>query len=709
MIENLGIALRKQKKLVVIFFLTIFLPAVALSVFGIRAIRNERFRLAKQEETESRKAALSIKTASESLFAEMGIRLKALARNPFLIESRIAVIPGILEKTYAEDKLVGEVVLLYKDKEALFPLLQAPRDAGREQAPRAEDLALAEMIKKAEAAEFVDKNLGVAATLFHNLHNAALGHDLKAEMLAGQARCLEKAGRYREAIFAYARIERDYPTAFSASGVPLGLLAGLQTIGCCLRMGEFPSAGENAVRFYRDLLRKPSALDNDQFETYASIATESIDGILAEHGGPVFDDYRKEYKKLKNIQSVRIKERQTAELLKRDVVPDLVKKFAQPETSGPEPFRFSKSVDGRDILLLASWIPGRDGNGHAGMLGVLINNDQFLQGLLSEAVANARTNVNADIVLSDLSGRTLLGTKSSPGAIPIVTDFFDENFPPWKIDVVPSPTTSAGSLGFQRSFFFWTILTLLVVLGFGAFLTVRTISHEIEILKIKSDFVSAVSHEFKTPLTSIKALMERLVEGKVSEPGKMGQYFSVIAGDADKLSRLVNNLLDFSKIEEGKKVYDFSETDIVRIATDQVSSFRRELGQAGPDIRLEITGDLPCLQADADALSRALGNLLGNAVKFTPPERTIRVVVSRREDNVILEVADEGVGIPPEELGKVFDKFFQGRNAPGQSRRGTGLGLTLVKHIVEAHGGKVVAESRLGRGSKFSMIFPIRS
>ncbi len=115
------------------------------------------------------------------------------------------------------------------------------------------------------------------------------------------------------------------------------------------------------------------------------------------------------------------------------------------------------------------------------------------------------------------------------------------------------------------------------------------------------------------------------------------------------------------------------------------------------------------MRADAEALSRALANLLGNAVKFTPAGKAVRVGLRRDGENVVLDVEDEGIGIHPDEIGKVFEKFFQGRNAHDLSARGTGLGLTLVKHIAEAHGGKVLVESRLGRGSKFTLVLPIGS
>jgi signal transduction histidine kinase len=709
MLENLGIALRKQKKLIVIFFLTIFLPALALSIFGVRAIRNERFRLAKQEENEGRRAALSIKAYSQSKFDEIAAVLNGLTQNPVFLGQDLAAIRELSEKQFAANPLIGEAVLLYRNKEPLFPLSVIPPDNGRGGSPRTGDAALSERIRKAEATEFVDRNFRAAAGLFQELHNLASDRNLKAEMLAGQARCLQKAGSHVEAIRMYARIESAYSDCLTPSGVPLGLLAGLQTIGCYEQTGDFQAAIKHALNLYRDLLQKPSALGEDPLKTYTSLVKESIDGILSARGGRTFEEYQKEFDALKELQLDRMKEWKTVGLLKKEVVPELARRLGQSETYSSEPYRFSRMVEGRDLLLLASSIPDRNRKEIAGMLGVQINMNQLLQGVLREALEKVQVSAGTEIVLSDLAGRTLLGKRTGPAAPPLVTKYFDGNFPPWKIELFQSRANSPRILNLQRNFYFWTILTLLIVLGFGAFLTVRTIAHEMEVLKIKSDFVSAVSHEFKTPLTSIKALMERLVEGKVRDPEKLDQYFSIIAGDTEKLSRLVNNLLDFSKIEEGKKQYDFSETDVVRIATEQVQSFRKEQGIAGPEIRLEIAGEIPLLRADADALSRALGNLLSNAVKFTPPGKTIRVGLSSDGENVLLEVEDEGIGIHPDEIGKVFDKFFQGRNALRQSVRGTGLGLTLVKHIVESHGGRIVSESRLGRGSKFSMNFPIKS
>ena len=710
MLENLGIALRKQKKLVLIFFLTIFLPALTLSVFGVRAIRNERFRLAKQEENEGRRAARFIRADVQSKIEAVTSALKGIARDPAFIGKDHAAIHDLAEKRLAADPLIGQAVFLYRNEEVSFPLLLIPPDKRPTDSPKAGDAALAARTRRAEALEFVDRNFRAAAVLYRELTPLTSGRNLQAEMLTGQARCLQKSADYKEAVKVYARIASGYPDSLTPSGLPLGLLARLQAVECLERDGDFQGAAKHALDAYRELLKKPSALNEDQFKTYISLVGTSIDTVLSgEKGAQASEEFRKEYADLKKLQSDRMKEWAAAGLLRKEVIPELAIRLSQSGAYSPNPYRLSRNIGGKDLLILAAWIPDRTGEGTAGMFGVQLNNDHLLKGVLPEALENVQLNDGMEVVLADLAGRPLSGKRSTSKALPLATEYFEDNFPPWKIDLFQAPAKGLEILDLRRNFYFWTILTLLVVLAFGAFLIVRTIAHEIEILKIKSDFVSSVSHEFKTPLTSIKALMERLVDGKVRDAGKMDQYFSIIAQDTDKLTRLVNNLLDFSKIEEGKKEYVCSDTDIVRIATEQVQGFKNERALADREIRLEIRGEIPTLRADADALSRALANLLSNAMKFTPPGKAIRVGLSSDGENVVLEVEDKGIGIHPDELGRVFEKFFQGRNALDQSIKGTGLGLTLVKHIVEAHGGRILVESRLGLGSKFSMVFPIKS
>jgi signal transduction histidine kinase len=314
----------------------------------------------------------------------------------------------------------------------------------------------------------------------------------------------------------------------------------------------------------------------------------------------------------------------------------------------------------------------------------------------------------AALVLSDLEGKVLLGSLDHPPELRTVTEFFAGNFPPWKMEFYKTKAADLEMRSLRNSFYFWTVLTLVVILTFGTVLIIRTIAQELDILRLKSDFVSSVSHEFKTPLTSMKALLERLEDDKVQDRDRMKQYFSLLSQSADRLIRLVKNLLDFSKIEEGRKEYNLAPTDISELVAQEVSDFKREELHTGIEIRSKIANDLPLLMADRESLAQAVHNLLDNAVKFSPERKGIEVSVRKEEGSIIIEVADQGIGIPQDEVERIFEKFYQGQNAVRQVAKGTGLGLTLVKHTVEAHGGKVLVRSRVGEGSTFSLVFPIK-
>jgi signal transduction histidine kinase len=174
------------------------------------------------------------------------------------------------------------------------------------------------------------------------------------------------------------------------------------------------------------------------------------------------------------------------------------------------------------------------------------------------------------------------------------------------------------------------------------------------------------------------------------------------------LSSLVKNILDFSKVEEGRREYVFQEADVTQLVRAEIENFKRDKIYAGIKIDTQISRNTPPLYVDRKAFSLALNNLLDNAVKFSPERKDIFVKVRKEADNVRVDVKDSGTGIDSSEKDKIFDKFYQGKNATKLSVKGTGLGLALVKHTMEAHGGRALVKSKPGQGSTFSLVFPIR-
>ena len=242
----------------------------------------------------------------------------------------------------------------------------------------------------------------------------------------------------------------------------------------------------------------------------------------------------------------------------------------------------------------------------------------------------------------------------------------------------------------------------------GVGLALRAANRAVRLSTMKSDFVSNVSHELRTPVASIRVFGELLRTGRAQAPEKVREYGEYIEAESRRLSRLIDNILDFSRIESGRKEYRFADADLGDIVRDVIHTFEVRLAADGYKIELkEPDGPLPPARVDADAIAQAFHNLLDNAVKYSGDSREIVVSLARDGVSAILAVTDFGIGIEPDEQRKVFERFHRVGTGLVHDVKGSGLGLALVRHIVDAHGGTVSVESRPGAGSTFTVRLPL--
>jgi signal transduction histidine kinase len=252
----------------------------------------------------------------------------------------------------------------------------------------------------------------------------------------------------------------------------------------------------------------------------------------------------------------------------------------------------------------------------------------------------------------------------------------------------------------------WAVMTLFLV-G-GIVMTLRTASRSMKLSEMKSDFVSNVSHELRTPLASIRVFGEFFKLGRVKEPEKMREYGEYIETESRRLTQLINNILDFSRIESGQKSYHFHTTDIRDVVADTLKMFEVRMKQSDFVIDFKAPpANLPQVSIDADAITQAMVNLLDNAVKYSGPAREIEVRLAQKNEWVTVSVTDRGIGIPDADRERIFDRFHRVSTGLVHDVRGSGLGLSIVKHIVEAHRGKVTVESAPGGGSTFTIHLPV--
>ena len=249
------------------------------------------------------------------------------------------------------------------------------------------------------------------------------------------------------------------------------------------------------------------------------------------------------------------------------------------------------------------------------------------------------------------------------------------------------------------------ILSLILTLIIGAWFIFRNVKREVEFAQIKSDFVSNVSHELRTPLALISMFAETLEMDRVKTEAKKKEYYTIISHEANRLGRIVNTILNFSKMEAGKRKFNFAEEDLNEVAVLVYQNYSYHLFNKGFDFEFEPGIDLPKIIIDREAVSEALVNLIDNAVKYSSDIKFIKMITRYENDSVTIEVQDKGIGISDEDQKKVFDKFYRVSTGLVHTTKGTGLGLALVKQIVDAHKGSIELKSKLGEGSSFKLVF----
>jgi signal transduction histidine kinase len=308
----------------------------------------------------------------------------------------------------------------------------------------------------------------------------------------------------------------------------------------------------------------------------------------------------------------------------------------------------------------------------------------------------------------DRADRTVYASQPIDRAQRILTVSFGEALPAWRVALYqPEGLSPRDAVRRQAAIFTGAFALVLVVIVLGLGASYRLVRRESEMARLKSDFVAHVSHDLKTPLSLIRMFAETLEMNRVSDEATRQEYYGVITRESERLTRLINNVLDFSRIESGRQRYDLRPAAVEPVVHEVLEAFRYPLAQQGFKVDSDIEPDLPELLMDPAAIGQALANLVDNVIKYSGERRRLAVAARLHGEEIRIEVADEGIGIPPAETSRIFEKFYRVGRSETQGRRGSGVGLTLVKHIVEAHGGRVSVESRPGEGSRFILHLPV--
>ncbi len=279
---------------------------------------------------------------------------------------------------------------------------------------------------------------------------------------------------------------------------------------------------------------------------------------------------------------------------------------------------------------------------------------------------------------------------------------------PWTVHAASAdPAADLAQIAVRRRLLLAGLGLMAVVVLAGGYFIFRATTRELAVARLQSDFVAAVSHEFRTPLTSMRQIAELFARGRVPDEERRQKYSEILLRETERLHRLVENLLDFGRMEASAHEYRLEPLDVAALVRGVVSDFQEEVAARGYIVELSEKTSASTVRGDPEALRRALWNLLDNAVKYSPECRTVWVEVSRRDKHLSIGVRDRGLGIPAEEQKEVFKKFVRGASSKAAGAKGTGLGLAMVDHIARAHRGKVLVQSEPGAGSTFTLLLPL--
>lgn len=407
-------------------------------------------------------------------------------------------------------------------------------------------------------------------------------------------------------------------------------------------------------------------------------------------------------------------------VIKDFFLPELVSAFDNPDAASQTGRHLTAQVEGEKVTVMFFFpfeVGIVEGRVVRYIYGCILNTD-YVRELASKLVGGGR--FEEDLVVAVTADDKVMAV--SPGA---PADFvaslrqkgeflsarrrFTGILPHWEISVYYLGMTRLNKLINRRLIsHIVTVMLLVVVIVFGVVLSLRNISRELELARMKSDFVSNVSHELKTPLTSIRMFAEMLKTGRVRDARKQQEYYELMTAESERLSRLINNVLDFARVEEGRKQYNFVPLDAGELMDEAAQIIQPHVAQKGFEMHLEpSTLPLP-VTGDRDSLEQVLLNILNNAVKYSGEVKEIRMRAYDRDREAIIEIEDKGIGIAQADLPRIFDKFYRADPRPGYESSGTGLGLTLAMQIVKAHNGRINVRSEPGKGSTFSVVLPLR-
>ncbi len=699
--KNIGKYFLAHKKIIIIFMIAIFIPSVILIYLSYNTFIQRRETVKNILESN---LWISGNTALDALENEITkVEKKVLNSDNFipLIKNDHLFFKDSFELL---NQNTGMLFLLDSD----FNMIQ-PKTLNKEPIDTFKEIyqvksSFGTIYRKAESFEFSQKNYLRAIGLYDQCIKLTSSKHLQAITLEGKGRCLLKLKKYDLAKQTYKELAGDYSFYLNRAGHPFGIVAALQLYEISIFRNQKREGLEELLLFYEKIKEGTWLITTSAFDFFIveieSILNENI--IQGE-----FTELKKSYENLNDQISPLKRSLDIADFIRNEGISGIKKRTFGKNNQNMDPECFLIVKDNNLHLLSYTYLSGSRQNRHY-YGGHYWNINYLKKEIITKLFRDLEQNSGLRFQLVDDRGRNIL-TSEKIVQTDVILDLSYRPTPlPWKLFVSHSDMKNVENTA-QREILIYGVLLIMIfgLMIFGAFLIVRDIYRESETTRIKTEFVHNISHELKTPLTLIRLYGETLQRKKNLSNKEKEESYEIITKESERLSHLIDNVLDFSRIEMGRKEFIFKKGNLANVIRNTLESFRYHLDKKGFLVKTEISSNIPDNEFDEESISSVLINLLSNSMKFSPMIKEITVKLSCDAEDIILQVSDKGIGITPKEISKIFDRFYRAENKIVSKTRGSGLGLTLVKHIIDAHNGRITVGSEQGKGSVFTIFFPI--
>jgi signal transduction histidine kinase len=690
---------RLRRRVIAVFLGAVMLPSLILAYLGLRYANQEE-----QWQKQLVLGGLKVTLANAAHKIEEDVHRAVLQVFDSLTSETslpVSIAPQQLHKFLPEHALVEEVFVLDTRGRLLFPRTFRLQKAPAEVHTLTSSPVLRQQLIRGEEIEARGKYNDAIVEFTKGLNDCTSSQERLA-FLVRIARCRHKAGDLVGAQQAYRRVLADDANQFLGEEVPYPVVASLQLAQIRGQRGEPAEAFDILARLYGNMVFEFHRFKQRQFEYYlARVRTELR--MHVQHAGPVA---RSLLDSLSRIENVFLREPARADFLRAHVVPSIETVLLT--RSERNSIRYL-SIDDSDS---STHIAFREsGNGTRGMriIGARLR-CSYLTASVAQSLRNIHVGENLRVVL--VNGKSTPEQPAGAYGTPVAEEplrLLAGTMQGYRVALVGTQGTSIEEFTSRGVMpYYALIFAITVVIALGVMFIFHDISREQELTRMKSEFISNVTHEIKTPIATIRSLAENVNEGWVASKGKQQDYFRLIARESERLGHLVENTLDFSRIESGSKRYRMEVVSPQEVIERTVERFRTLTEGQKVEISYDLGRNLPPVRMDREAMGQALLNLLDNAAKYSRDRKIITVTAGMEDDQLKLSVADQGIGIEKRDIPRVFEKFYRAEARPEKNIAGSGIGLTLVKEIVEAHGGSISVESERNKGSTFTIHIPIK-